>query len=80
MNRKSCRNIRMLLSAGACAAGILAVILAWGHLYQNAVYTHLDAFCRTVLEQDPEAEESLRISLKEYQDRMGNGASGEPFL
>ncbi len=80
MNRKSCRNIRMLLSAGACAAGILAVILAWGHLYQNAVYTHLDAFCRTVLEQDPEAEESLRISLKEYQDRMGNGASGAPFL
>lgn len=80
MNRKSCRNIRMLLSAGACAAGILAVILVWGYLYQNAVYTHLDAFCRTVLEQDPEAEETLRISLKEYQDRMGNGASGAPFL
>ena len=37
MNRKSCRNIRMLLSAGACAAGILAVILVWGYLYQNAV-------------------------------------------
>ena len=80
MNRKSCRNIRMLLSAGACAAGILAVILVWGYLYQNAVYTHLDAFCRTVLEQDPEAEETLRISLKGYQDRMGNGASGAPFL
>ena len=59
-----------------CLAGMLLLIFIWQNVCQRAAFTQMSAFCRTLLEENPEFKTEVLSALQHYEGSM----TGDSFL
>lgn len=63
-----------------CVVGITALSIIWIKDYRQSTFEHLSKFCEIAIENNPEAEELILSSLKEYRTSTKEEIHGNMFL
>lgn len=63
-----------------CFFGVFFASVFWMNNYRQASYENVSAFCETLLQENPDAEEQVLSALKKYDDYTSQQIDGNAFL